>query len=112
LGVQVSIDTSDAGFQTTPCYFAWLNGPLVLAVTSDEGGEPVPLFARAGEMAVEPAVDSIVAPLISLAEEKTDGFTFRVLLPPIKEGPLPAVRIAPAKANELGWTVSWLGIEH
>jgi hypothetical protein len=28
LGVQVTIDTSAAGFTETPCYFAWLQGPL------------------------------------------------------------------------------------
>jgi hypothetical protein len=28
IGIQVTIDTSAAGFTQTPCYFAWLQGPL------------------------------------------------------------------------------------
>jgi hypothetical protein len=42
-GYQVTIDTSAAGFNETPCYFAWLEGTLWQAERSNLAFFPVPL---------------------------------------------------------------------
>lgn len=60
VGVQAAIDTSAAGFARTPCYFAWLAGPLFNRNT----GQLLPdMFS-------------------SLANESANGFTFRMWFPP------------------------------
>ena len=56
-GIEVSIDTSSAGFTSVPCYFAWLQGPLWNPVTHDF----FPAFFP------------------STANESPTGFTFRLL---------------------------------
>src|SRR5262249_53215641 len=101
LGLQVSIDTSAAGFQKVPCYFAWLNGPLSFPEIDD------------GEVAGV----AVVMPFVSLADEKPNSFLFRVLLTLspdllVTTNQIFQMRIGPTKANELKWTVCWLGIEH
>jgi hypothetical protein len=81
IGLEVEIDTSSAGFQQQPCYFAWLNGPLQIAIDKSQ---------------------VLIEPFVSLANEELDSFVFRVfLLSPIE----------PVRANILKWTVCWLGIE-
>jgi hypothetical protein len=60
VGVQTTIDTSASGFTATPCYFAWLAGPLRNPIT----GVLLPdMFT-------------------SLANESATGFTFRMWFPP------------------------------
>jgi len=78
VGVQVEIDTSAAGFTRTPCYFAWLAGPLFNA----SSGQLLPdMFS-------------------SLTDESPTGFTFRMWFPPppivleIEEAPNPAAAAA------------------
>jgi hypothetical protein len=59
IGAQTKIDTSVAGFTSTPCYFAWLQGSL----TGVESQRSIfPYFAN-------------------IAEASPTGFTFRLLLP-------------------------------
>jgi hypothetical protein len=103
-GLEVDIDTSDAGFQQTPCYFAWLNGPLSALI---EG-----LISVLREFRRRP-------PLTSLANETPDGFTFRLFFPIEIEPPLLTYLATNqnqpegqnARANLLKLTVCWLGIE-
>lgn len=91
LGLKVAIDTREAGFQQTPCYFAWLNGPL-----------PVIIGGRV----------AMLAPFVSLAEETPTGFIVRVLLAGTPRPQLPTVILSPTAANRQRLTVCWLGIEH
>jgi hypothetical protein len=56
--LEVDIDTRDAGFQQTPCYFAWLNGRLTALIESIR--QPVAAFEH-------------------LANEQPGSFTFRFL---------------------------------
>lgn len=65
LGVQVSIDTTAAGFTQTPCYFAWLQGALW---NPDD-----PNF--------------IAAPFAHVADPSIYGFTFRLWLPQMRVAP-------------------------
>lgn len=59
VGVKVRVDTSAAGFTRTPCYFAWLVGPLF----NPDTGQLLPnMFS-------------------SLSEESATGFTFRMWFP-------------------------------
>jgi hypothetical protein len=119
LGLEVDIDTSDAGFQHTPCYFAWLTGSL-LALFEDT---------------FSPEMGSWLLPFTNLANEKPDSFTFRVLSPELLDADtdeetstapmsvnmalLAAIRqpsantenIDPVIANRYRLTVCWLGIE-
>jgi len=90
LGLEIDIDTTDAGFQQTPCYFAWLNGPLSAILNNT-------LF--------------LFAPFISLANEKPDGFIFRVFFSEISNSPASTIGRDPIDANRDKLTVCWLGIE-
>ena len=54
-GLEVKLDTSDAGFKNAPCFFAWLSGDL----------------GSTGK--------DILTPFISLTDERADGFTLRAL---------------------------------
>lgn len=58
-GVQVTIDTSSAGFTQVPCYFAWLQGSL---------------WNR-------PNIEFFPVPLSHIDQETTRQFRFRVWLP-------------------------------
>jgi hypothetical protein len=100
LGLQVKIDTRDAGFQNTPCYFAWLSGSLSFTFNDVSVGLPLPAF-------------------ISLTKERPDEFTFRALLLRFSQGSIMSGASAqmqrinlPALANENKLTVCWVGIEH
>jgi hypothetical protein len=63
VGVKAAIDTSSAGFTRTPCYFAWLAGPLFNPNT----GQLLPdMFS-------------------SLTDESASGFTFQMWFPPANE---------------------------
>jgi hypothetical protein len=60
VGVQAAIDTSAAGFTRTPCYFAWLAGPLF-----------------------NPNTRQLLPDMFSsLTDESANGFTFRMWFPP------------------------------
>ncbi len=99
LGLQVRIDTRDAGFQQMPCYFAWLDGSISFADNDQSVRFPLPAF-------------------INLTAERSNEFTFRALLfqflrsPGFTPGIAQARRInLPAFANQNRLTVCWLGIE-
>ena len=65
LGVQVSIDTTAAGFTQTPCYFAWLQGALW-----------------------NPNDKNFIAlPFAHIADPSIHGFTFRLWLPLARVAP-------------------------
>lgn len=101
LGIKVKIETSDAGFQSKPYYFAWLNGFIIVDDTSIK--VPMPAF-------------------VSLTDEKRDSFTFCALLfTKIKSIQPSDTKTAMASeqktdfssfANQHKLTVYWLGIEY
>ncbi len=77
VGVQATIDTSGAGFTRTPCYFAWLAGPLFNANT----GQLLPdMFS-------------------SLANESANRFTFQMWFPP------PPTEVMVARPRALAATI-------
>jgi hypothetical protein len=90
LGIQTVVDTSEAGFTRTPCYFAWLQG-----LETDLAG-----LRQA----------SII--FTSIADPAPDHFTFRVLVP-LQGTPVPEVRMfaASAQRTPILASVCWLGCE-
>ena len=106
LGLQITVDTSAAGFTEIPCYFAWLQWPRV-------AGSRLPnlLYLALGFQYVE--------------EPAIDRFVFRVLLP-LREAAArghPQAAAFPLKggrgrddtlgvARSLGLSLCWLGIQH
>jgi hypothetical protein len=54
----------------------------------------------------------MLAPFVSLAEEKPTGFIFRVLLVGFQRAQVPTVILNPTAANRQKLTVCWLAIEH
>lgn len=60
IGAQTRIDTSEAGFTRTPCYFAWLGGPVF-----------------------DPNTAVLLPDMFtSVDQESASGFTFRLWIPP------------------------------
>jgi hypothetical protein len=110
LGLEVTVDTSAAGFTEVPCYFAWLQWPRVA-----DSRLPYPLYLALGFQYVD--------------EPATDRFLFRVLLPLRVVAALGAVLGQPRPeafllsggrghddtlgvARSLGLSLCWLGIQH
>ena len=95
IGVQTTIDTSAAGFTETPCYFAWLQGPL---------------WGRSAD-------DFVAAPFAHIDLAAATGFTFRLWLPavPILGPVITANQDVPAQfpafAQKHQLFVCWLGIQ-
>jgi hypothetical protein len=90
IGFTAAIDTSSAKFQTTPRYMVQIVG------------------SRSGS-------GFIVVDFVSIADESSTGFTLQVALPALAAhiNP-PAVTSAvggPQILNQLGWSVSWMGVE-
>ncbi len=80
VGVKAAIDTSSAGFTRTPCYFAWLAGPLFNPNT----GQLLPdMFS-------------------SLTDESANGFTFRMWFPPANNEIVEVVNVAVSAAAATG----------
>jgi len=96
-GMQVTLDTSAAGFTETPCYFAWLGGTL---------------WDRSN-------VEFFPFPLAHVDREETSRFRFRLWLPPVEMALGARLRIANSKfpdefinyAREHGLHVCWIGIQ-
>ncbi|WP_405864070.1 hypothetical protein [Streptomyces sp. NBC_00005] len=100
LGIRVPIDTTAAGFDRTPCYFAWLQWP-------------------------DPKAPAVYAPEIRTAqsyveEPKPGGFLFSVALSPRLRPPAgqplsdrdPTVPSLLRLARAQRLSVAWLGIGH
>jgi hypothetical protein len=90
LGLQTVVDTSEAGFTRTPCYFAWLQG-----LEKDLAG-----LRQASVL------------FTSLADPAPDHFTFRILVP-LEAAPVAEVRTFAASARRIPILayVCWLGGE-
>jgi hypothetical protein len=92
LGFTLAIDTSHANFRSTPFYTAQIVGSRTL-----------------------PGTGLIVSDFVSLANESPTGFTLQVALPNISESVNPASLIdpvtGPSTIAQLGWRVSWMGVE-
>ena len=110
LGLQITVDTSAAGFTEVPCYFAWLQWPQVA-----ESRLPYLVYLALGFQYVE--------------EPAIDRFVFRVLLPLREMAVQTAERGHPQPgafpligdrerddtlgvARSLGLSLCWLGIQH
>jgi hypothetical protein len=97
LGMQVTVDTSAAGFTETPCYFAWLGGML---------------WDRSN-------VEFFPAPLAHVDREETGRFRFRLWLPPFVLALGARLREANSEfadefinyARAHGLHVCWVGIQ-
>jgi hypothetical protein len=108
-GIEVEIDTSAAGFERAPCYFAWLHGPRLLGVEAGSPGTSgLAGLARIGFERVLRA--------------RPDGFVFNLVFPPAPRfqlfalEPRAAVIAAPSGVAALHLarrelSVCWLGIE-
>jgi hypothetical protein len=110
LGLQITVDTSAAGFAEVPCYFAWLQWPQV----ADSRLPYLLYLALDFQYVEEPAIDR---------------FVFRVLLPLRQVAAQaanlghPQQRVFPLAgdrehddtlgvARSLGLSLCWLGIQH
>ncbi len=85
LGLQTDVDTSAAGFQQTPCYFAWLE-------LSD------------------PAYRATGAIFTHITRIRPDGFRFRILTTTVSAAGLVALEVNERFAPP-PYYVSWLGCE-
>lgn len=94
------VSTAEAGFVTTPCYWARLDGPRELVMTSG----PVPVE---GGGLISAAILLLADGLVGVEEAQPDGFTVRVL--PITDPQVEGKTLRDAVA-EL-WRVVWMGIE-
>lgn len=109
VGLQITVDTSAAGFTEVPCYFAWLQWPRVA-----DSRLPYPLYLALGFQYVE--------------EPAIDRFLFRALLPLREAATQEAARGHERRtgfllngdrehddtlgvARSLGLSLCWLGIQ-
>jgi hypothetical protein len=98
IGMEVDIDTGDAGFQQTPCYFAWLNGRLTTYIEK---------FSQAFQEGLP------FLPFVHLVNERPDGFTCRIFAPTDQSGFSndQFSELDASTANTYELTVCWLAIE-
>ncbi|HEV7705363.1 MAG TPA: hypothetical protein VGO46_13770 [Gemmatimonadaceae bacterium] len=95
LGVETIVDTSDAGFQSMPVYSAQVTGARVLKNGSVADG------------------------FVTLDSPSTTQFTLRVLMPRNLGGQPHAINadtmfkpaLLDSLRDDLGWRVSWMGVE-
>ena len=98
IGMQVTVDTTTAGFTETPCYFAWLAGTLW-----DKSN-----------------VEFFPVPFTHLDREQTGQFRFRLWMPQLAMVLGARFRTANNRfedefinyAREHGIHVCWIGIQH
>ena len=95
VGYTTAVDTSAAQFGGVPSYFAQLVGGIYLP------GAPGPLLAIAQT---------------SVADASATSFSFNVLLPagavaPIPVNPPAVLSEGPTIFQQLGWSVSWMGVQ-
>jgi len=93
IGFTAAIDTSAAKFQSTPKYTVQIVGNRTLA---------------------KPAL--VVADFVSIANESPTGFTVQVALPSFSSSEINSAAITDAASGpktmaQLGWRVSWIGVE-
>lgn len=91
-GFSAPIDTSAAKFQSAPHYLVQIVGERVIA--------------SSGQMVLD---------FVSIANETPTGFTLQVALPPIAATVNPPTVTDPVTGplmlKQLGWSVSWMGME-
>ena len=92
VGFKAQIDTAAAKFQSTPAYIAQIIGSRALT---------------------SPAL--VVAEFVSVINESPTGFTLQLALPAMSGEINPAAikdpTGGPALMKQLGWRVSWMGVE-
>ena len=93
-GVTTTVDTSSAGFVTTPTYTAQVNGNRLLPPTT------------------------LIDGMTSITDPTPTGFTLTVILPSVAIGayqlnPPPALNagLLAQLQSTLGWYVAWMGVE-
>ena len=99
LGLEIEVDTSDAGFLGTPRYFGTLQGNF-------SQGQDAPLF----EPDLWPRDEATFAldQLGFISTAKVNSFTYRIL----NVGGAPFLRkVSAAEAERRGWRLAWLGLE-
>ena len=92
--ITATICTTDAGFQTVPCYSAQLLGPR--QIKADGGGD-------------QDTPERLIVDLLHVQDAKRDSFNFVVvaLVVPIKGGPNPDG----SKWISDHWHLEWMGVE-
>ncbi len=97
--VQAVIDTSEAGFATTPSYFAQLRGDFSRMIDATSGAQPSPAPSQPG---------FFTSPWSFIARATAKDFIFKVLLGrgfPLGEP------FSPDQLEARQWTVEWIGLE-
>jgi hypothetical protein len=120
LGLQVTIDTSAAGFTAVPCYFAWLPRSLwdpaqvapLLYWLSEEGLRANPNLAWKAKFGLFQLLATAFGHIYAPAAE---SFTFRLWLPWLRlleeqEGSAP-LKIDQLQTYAQQFSVCWLGIQ-
>jgi hypothetical protein len=107
-GIEVQVDTSAAGFERVPCYFAWLHGPRLLGLGT--GGPRIASFGGAVRVGFE-----------RVLRARPDGFVFNLVFPPAPRLHLFSLSAFSVVAQTSGvaallvarreLSVCWLGIE-
>jgi hypothetical protein len=100
--LQVVVNTSEAGFQNTPFYFATLHGDFGGFKDSISGLMASGPWPNNGPVTIPPSSCTFIT------DAEPAGFKFRIL--PGERFPLGS-RVSFADAEARNWTVSWVGFE-
>jgi hypothetical protein len=99
LGLELDVDTSEAGFLRTPFYFGALQGDF------GQGQDP-PLFEA--DPWPEGAATFPLEAMGFIATAKADSFTYRILN--LHGAPF-ARNVSAVEAERRGWRIAWCGLE-
>jgi hypothetical protein len=108
LGLEVTVDTTEAGFTSTPCYFAQLRGDVTASprLVVPELSPVRHLAHRSAATGAPPSSPTVAVGFVAAATPT--GFTYRV---PLAQLPPLGVPLSRAQALRRGWSVEWLGVE-
>ena len=107
-GLEVTVDTTEAGFTRTPCYFAQLRGDVTASprLVVPELSPVMHPAHRSATVGAPPSSSAVSLGFV--ATGGPNGFTYRVPLGRLLPLGMPLSR---DQALRRGWSVEWLGIE-
>lgn len=100
--LQVEVDTSEAGFTQVPHYFAFLRGHGVNKASRLKTDNDI------RDALTEPESTIFLSYLGFIERPSVVGFTYKIIR---RAGTLPAVTITNDQAEQLRWSIHWMGIE-
>jgi hypothetical protein len=105
--LQVTVDTSEAGFGDTPTYLARVAGPRLVEAGLTAFGQPFLLDGPAHIEAPEPGRFQLLVPLVPRVWTAGDPDPIRVNPAHVVGGDV----LYDLVAHQLRWTVEWVGVQ-